>query len=712
VSNVVHAVLAAPPGVNVGMAAVDLGIASVAREAGVRVIPRRHPSLQRRQETLTGAAQVRSRMDVGLGDIVPLRALPTREEGRLVYWGDFQHMKRYLEEVASLDGRGGRAGRLWPRRRARSFARTLELLVPGDAELGPVQSFGTTLLFNSAHDLAAGAYSDALSAFVNRCTDLWLRDPISTAMARRLTAGEHVRLGVDPALLADRPVRDSNDGRVAVFLGRTPAAHPALVEAANRLARHLDTLPQWLEWGCGGAFPGLATPEIRRALGALASAAPPAREVLGQLAGARAVVTDSYHLALIAWSWGVPAITIAAPVETGSPASVDGGRPWSWRDKREMAASQYGALDLVIRPEEWADPRRLNRRLGHIRQALATDLVAAIRAAITNDARRARSEILASWSRPSEPDHARHVAVAPRAVRAVAIVAVRNELPHIDGLVRHLVLEGLDVVVIDHESSDGSFERAQRWVNRGVLRVDRRRFDGVFDLGAQLQWKQDVISELDHDWVMHVDGDEWPHARRPHERLTDLFARADAAGDTAVNFEEFVFVPDVELHAGHDPREVFCSYYYFAPVDCRLMRAWRRDARLTNRESGGHTLMGGDVRVHSEDAVLRHYPVLSSDHASQKYSGRRFSREDLALRWHTDRMGLTEGDFVLRPGPALRRLSRWDSRDFDRSAPVSRHYWQRGWPDTYQALSRGGSQWPRLRNRSNRPAPTRSSPGR
>ena len=86
---------------------------------------------------------------------------------------------------------------------------------------------------------------------------------------------------------------------------------------------------------------------------------------LAHISSCSAVVTDSYHAALIAWRLGIPAVTVSgAPV--GSQTSVNGGARWSWRDKRELAASQYGALELVVRAEELLDPKLLSLRIEHI----------------------------------------------------------------------------------------------------------------------------------------------------------------------------------------------------------------------------------------------------------------------------------------------------------------------------------------------------------
>lgn len=676
---VLHAVLATPPGVNMGMATVELGLLSVAREAGAAIVPRRHPALLK-PERFTDIEAMRRRMDTGLAHAVALEELPSPDEGRLLYWGDFHHMRQYVSAVAAADGG--------------NLPRTLRLLLADGADRDVrrrSQSFGTTLLFNSAEDLAAPDYRHALSDLLRDCADVWFRDPISFAMARRLDPGWRPRLGVDPAVLVERPRTPARPRHLAVFLGRTPEAQSALAVLAGRLAQRLETEVEWLPWGDIGGFPKLAAPELRQRLGERSGDEPNVHEVLARLAGAAAVVTDAYHLALLAWSWGIPAVVASgrpdvAPGTANAelPRSVDGGDFWTWRDKREIAASQYGALELLLRREEWSDAHLLEGRVERIMRAVETRVELDVAAAIARDAGRARRELIESWaaSDAAEVSCATNGARVSRpesasTSRAVAVVAIHDESRHIDPLIRYLVLEGLEVVVIDHGSRDGSAEQARRWIGHGVIGVHERPYDGVFSLQEQLRWKAQAIAQLEHDWVVHVDADEWLHPASPGDRLVDLFSRADAAGATVVNFEEFTFLPNVELGPADDPRERFCSYYHFAPSPRRLMRAWRSDAGLTNVSEGGHTLTGERLRIHEEQGVLRHYPLLTPGHLLAKYGRVRYAPEELSLGWHHNRVGLHPEDISL-DGPAVRRLPRWDSREFDRAAPVSRHCWEPG----------------------------------
>jgi len=89
-----------------------------------------------------------------------------------------------------------------------------------------------------------------------------------------------------------------------------------------------------------------------------------------------------------------------------------------------------------------------------------------------------------------------------------AIVCVRNEKRYLAGLIAHLRAQGVDIVFIDNESTDGSREIIDRYLGTDVLSVHNLPYHGAFSLSDQLQAKAEVEQGLTHDWVMHVDADE------------------------------------------------------------------------------------------------------------------------------------------------------------------------------------------------------------
>ena len=124
-------------------------------------------------------------------------------------------------------------------------------------------------------------------------------------------------------------------------------------------------------------------------------------------------------------------------------------------------------------------------------------------------------------------------------VRCAAVVACRNDAMMLE---RHLPLwiaEGLEVVVIDHSSDDNTRAVAERWLGQGVLAVEHLDWQGTFSLSQQLSAKATVIEGLEHDWIIHLDADEWLHSPRDGETLQQAISRLAAGGANAVNFEEF-----------------------------------------------------------------------------------------------------------------------------------------------------------------------------
>ena len=77
--------------------------------------------------------------------------------------------------------------------------------------------------------------------------------------------------------------------------------------------------------------------------------------LLRSVAAANFVVTDTYHLAVVAWALGVPAIVLAGDYHQGERA----GKQVDLRvrhDKRKVLLAQDGLLDFFVEPALIADP--------------------------------------------------------------------------------------------------------------------------------------------------------------------------------------------------------------------------------------------------------------------------------------------------------------------------------------------------------------------
>ncbi|WP_166209903.1 glycosyltransferase family 2 protein [Cognatiluteimonas telluris] len=267
--------------------------------------------------------------------------------------------------------------------------------------------------------------------------------------------------------------------------------------------------------------------------------------------------------------------------------------------------------------------------------------------------------------------------------RILAFIAVRDEQHYLPRVLAHLATEGIETVVLDNESGPAARAQLEGLRDAGLVRsIVELPYVGHFDLLAQLQAKARLIETCQADWVMHLDADEMPHSPIEGETLAQAIARADDAGANAINFNEFVFLPledpaaEGRAQAGFFP---FHHYYHFAPAPRWRMLAWRRDAALSNVDSGGHLLAGPGLQVWEHDMVLRHYVFLSQQHAFEKYARRRFAQAELAIGWHHNRINLAPRRMRFPPPARLHRLLRLDQRALDTSRPDKLHYWD--WPE-------------------------------
>jgi glycosyltransferase involved in cell wall biosynthesis len=250
---------------------------------------------------------------------------------------------------------------------------------------------------------------------------------------------------------------------------------------------------------------------------------------------------------------------------------------------------------------------------------------------------------------------------------------------HIRRCLTDLISSGCEVHLIDNGSTDGTREIAESYLGKGLLAIDDLPWEGSFSLTNQLDLKRTIADDSGHDWILHCDADEWLVSPSEGQSLVDGLTDADEAGFNCVNFHEIVFMPlPGESFEHEDYAKQMTTYYFFQPSYPRLNRAWRRDSGLDNSQSGGHHLSGGRMKRFQRDFFLRHYIVLSQEHARRKYVGRCFSNVDRVKGWHGNRVTITEENLTFKHAPPLRRLSDPSSCEFDFSQPVRQHFWE--WP--------------------------------
>jgi hypothetical protein len=264
-------------------------------------------------------------------------------------------------------------------------------------------------------------------------------------------------------------------------------------------------------------------------------------------------------------------------------------------------------------------------------------------------------------------------------MRVVALIAAYNERRFIGSCLEHLDAQGVESYLIDNESTDGTVELAERFLNRGLLGVERFPREDVYDWRGLLRRKEELAEELtaegETDWLIHLDPDEVRLAPAGAGTLPEALAAVDRAGYNAVNFLECTFVPSREQpdhdHPGFE--ETLRTYYAFCPSFPHQLKAWKAaDApRPSLAAKGGHRVAFRGLNMFPTSFPMKHYLFLSVPHAIEKYVEREYNPEEVRRGWHGWRAELRAEDIRL-PSRTELRVAETDE-DLDLSRPRQRH---------------------------------------
>jgi glycosyltransferase involved in cell wall biosynthesis len=255
-------------------------------------------------------------------------------------------------------------------------------------------------------------------------------------------------------------------------------------------------------------------------------------------------------------------------------------------------------------------------------------------------------------------------------MRIVALLTVRNEELYLQRCLTHLHAQGIETCVIDNESTDRTREIAEAFKGRGVFRIETLPYRGRFELAAQCRFHEELATDIKADWFMRQDADEIREAPLPFSSLAHAIPAVDAAGYNAIDFDEFIFVPTSEgdTFEGTDYVETMRYYFYLDLRPFNHVNAWKNRSHMVDlTSSGGHTVMFEGRRIYPVKFILRHYMVLSGDHARRKYGARKFDEVEVSkLGWHgwrarfaADRVRLPDRNRLKQLGNA----GRWDRSD-------------------------------------------------
>jgi glycosyltransferase involved in cell wall biosynthesis len=231
--------------------------------------------------------------------------------------------------------------------------------------------------------------------------------------------------------------------------------------------------------------------------------------------------------------------------------------------------------------------------------------------------------------------------------RVVAIISAYNEEDVIGVVIRHLVENGVEVYLMDDHSTDETVAEARPWLGQGLIAIEtfpelglrKCNSTGRFVWSAILRRKVQLARELQADWFIHHDADEFREGPWEGLSLKESIHRVDTLGYNSIDFRVLNFPPtDDGFRRGDDPRTYFRFYEDGPAFDRVQVKCWKKTtARVSLPASGGHEVRFTGRRVFPIQFLLRHYPVRGQTHGTRKVFRERKTRflpRERQRGWH------------------------------------------------------------------------------
>ncbi len=305
----------------------------------------------------------------------------------------------------------------------------------------------------------------------------------------------------------------------------------------------------------------------------------------------------------------------------------------------------------------------------------------------------------------------------PPDLTVIAIISVYNEADIIGPVARDLVDQGILVYLIDDGSTDGTLDCVNELRGEGLIGTeqlaDTMPVSGgaghTFSLRRIMARKEQLACQLDADWFINHDADEFRESPWPGLSLREAIALVDHLGYNAIDFEVLDFWPTAgEQHRpGSDPRPVFQHYERGRTVNKLQARCWRQPAngpaaQNTGPETGrhqaldlvstaGHEAVFAGRRIFPLRFLLRHYPFRSQAHAARKLHAERrahYDPEEVEQGWHVQYRGIGDNTSFLRDP---KELTRYDPDQIRLDLLLNHRFaeQQRGDPEAIRLLRDG-----------------------
>ena len=220
-------------------------------------------------------------------------------------------------------------------------------------------------------------------------------------------------------------------------------------------------------------------------------------------------------------------------------------------------------------------------------------------------------------------------------------MAIHNEVDIIREGITKLINQGIDVYLIDNNSTDGSIDAVSDLVGNGIIDIEVVKFfeDGreVYDWTSILRRKEALSKMLNYNWYMHVDADEIRYSPWKGVSLHEGLERVNFEGYNLVDFKLFNFRLTKDGFFEEDFEHSMPLYSSAEEFNTVQVKAWKKTDSIQLAKHGGHLAELNGANIYPLRFILKHYPIRSAIQGQKKVfleRKLRFSNLEKSKGWH------------------------------------------------------------------------------
>jgi len=214
----------------------------------------------------------------------------------------------------------------------------------------------------------------------------------------------------------------------------------------------------------------------------------------------------------------------------------------------------------------------------------------------------------------------------------VGMLSVFNEADIIEEVIEHLLSQGLDLVVLDNGSTDGSYEICKKFTKKGLITLNQIK-TSKFEFPLILRILYDMALTRNPDWLIRSDQDEILESGNKNLTLKEAIEQEDANGNNLIQFDifEFFSTNNDNLKA----KSVKEKFQYYSWQHDYAYRAWKHVPGVRVENAAGHMPIFPEdckYRISEKNFVLRHYRFRNQEQAIRNIKFRIIRTEDIPER--------------------------------------------------------------------------------